>query len=190
MAKVVSLPDTSNFTLLEKISYFWVTFGYSGTITRMPGTIGSLVATILAYLLFSFGVNLLIVTLLLLIIGLITTHIIEKKLQLHDPSWIVIDEAIAIFFLAFCYAITTMLIPPATANDFALTSSIFKVSDIVNFTIIFVVFRFFDICKPGIIGVVDRKYHNSVMTTVDDLLAAVIALPVVLICIYFVSFII
>ena len=76
---------------------------------------------------------------------------------LGDESWIVVDEfAAMLFILAF------------------LPRDVFLVLLALS------MFRLFDIWKPWIVGLVDRKIHGGVGVMLDDLVAALFVLAIVL----------
>ena len=76
---------------------------------------------------------------------------------LGDESWIVVDEfAAMLFILAF------------------LPRDVF----LVLFSLL--MFRLFDIWKPWLVGLVDRKIHGGVGVMLDDLIAALFVLALIL----------
>ena len=76
---------------------------------------------------------------------------------LGDESWIVVDEfAAMLFILAF------------------LPRNVF----LVSFSLL--MFRLFDIWKPWLVGLVDRKIHGGVGVMLDDLIAALFVLALIL----------
>ena len=76
---------------------------------------------------------------------------------LGDESWIVVDEfAAMLFILAF------------------LPRDVFP----VLFSLL--MFRLFDIWKPWLVGLVDRKIHGGVGVMLDDLIAALFVLALIL----------
>ena len=76
---------------------------------------------------------------------------------LGDESWIVVDEfAAMLFILAF------------------LPRDVF----LVLFSLL--MFRVFDIWKPWLVGLVDRKIHGGVGVMLDDLIAALFVLALIL----------
>ena len=76
---------------------------------------------------------------------------------LGDESWIVVDEfAAMLFILAFL------------PRDFFLVFLALSI------------FRLFDIWKPWLIGLVDRKIHGGIGVMLDDLMAALFVLAIIL----------
>lgn len=153
--KFVSALDTRSFDFILST---W--FG-SGLIVPAPGTWGTIGGLI-------FGMPLLyltnapftiIVACILFWAGLRSVERIEKKLHDHDPSFIVIDEVVAILLvLAFL-----------PTSDFLLTS-------LAGFAL----FRFFDAKKPWLVGLADQKIHGALGVMMDDIVAAAFAI----ICFY------
>jgi phosphatidylglycerophosphatase A len=76
---------------------------------------------------------------------------------LGDESWIVVDEfAAMLFILAF--------IP----------------RDVFLVLLALSMFRLFDIWKPWLVGLVDREIHGGIGVMLDDLMAAIFVLAIVL----------
>lgn len=128
---------------------------YTGKFPNAPGTMGSLAALPLIFLLHYININiysLLTLILALYIAAVIVTEHVQKKYQLHDPQWIVIDEVIG------------MLITWSFVRT-------------INFPILFLVFslfRFFDIVKIWPASYFDRLHHGF-GTITDDVISALYA---------------
>lgn len=128
---------------------------YTGKFPKAPGTVGSLATLPLIYLLHYLEIN--IYSLLALIVALyvaavIVTEHVQKKYQLHDPQWIVIDEVIG------------MLI----------TWSFVRTIDFPILFLVFTLFRFFDIVKIWPASYFDRLHHGF-GTITDDVISALYA---------------
>lgn len=128
---------------------------YTGKFPKAPGTVGSLATLPLIYLLHYLEIN--IYSLLTLIVALyvaavIVTEHVQKKYQLHDPQWIVIDEVIG------------MLI----------TWSFVRTIDFPILFLVFALFRFFDIVKIWPASYFDRLHHGF-GTITDDVISALYA---------------
>ena len=76
---------------------------------------------------------------------------------LGDESWIVVDEFAAMLFIL-----------------------VFIARDLFLVLFSLLLFRFFDIWKPWLVGLVDRKIHGGVGVMLDDLIAALFVLAVML----------
>ena len=77
----------------------------------------------------------------------------QKKYQLHDPGWIVIDEVLGI-------AVTWLFIAGYTWLDYLL---------------IFAFFRFFDIVKIWPASYFDKKVKHGAGTIIDDIISGIFA---------------
>lgn len=155
-------------TFVDRILLIVNTFGKSGLISKkMPGTVGSLVATIMSYVLPHSALFLFSLSLLLFILGTFTCQkYISKYPSNPDPGYIVIDEVCAIFL----------------GNAIILVLLQYKW---YLYIIIFILFRLFDIWKPYPINKIEkycctRKILLGFGIMVDDILAV---LPTVL-CAY------
>lgn len=116
---------------------------------------GSLATLPLIFFLHYININ--IYSLLTLIVALyvaavIVTEHVQKKYQLHDPQWIVIDEVIG------------MLI----------TWSFVRTIDFPILFLVFSLFRFFDIVKIWPASYFDRLHHGF-GTITDDVISALYA---------------
>jgi phosphatidylglycerophosphatase A len=132
----------------------WFGFGLIIPASGTWGTIGGLIfGVILIFYTNSYIV--LLTALALFFIGLGAVERIEKKSGLHDPSFIVIDEVVAILI---CIALTP------------------KAFFYVSLILVFILFRFFDARKPWLIGFVDRKVKGAMGVMMDDVIAAAFAI--------------
>lgn len=131
----------------------------SGLIIPAPGTWGTVGGILFALpLLFIFGPAATFWTgVALFAIGIFCVSRLEKKLDDHDPSFIVIDEVAAIVMLIPLLPVTS------TTTSFSITALLAG----------FLLFRFFDAKKPWLIGLADRKIKGAWGVMVDDLVAAV-----------------
>lgn len=124
------------------------TLGFIGYIPFAPGTFGSVVACIL-FVLIKPSVSFHVITVLLLIpIGIISSHHAEILLNDKDSRHIVIDE--------FCgYFIAVLFLP---FNAFYIIGA-------------FLLFRFFDILKPFPIRAAEH-FRGGMGIMADDIVAA------------------
>ena len=124
--------------------------GYS---PLMPGTLGSLAALPLAYVVMGFGpLALWATTLVVTVVGTWAAGRFCELTGKHDNQRIVIDEVAG-------YLLTLALVPRTAAN----------------LILGFLLFRLLDIAKPWPIGVVDRRVKGGFGVMADDLLAGLIA---------------
>lgn len=155
-------PIPHTFLFQHPVHFFAIGFG-SGLSPFAPGTMGTLVAIPLYYLVMStmpeWGIYL--VALLCVIVGIFICDIAAKHLKIHDHPGIVWDE-IAGYFI-------TMLAIPLSFQWI-----------IVGF----VLFRIFDIVKPWPIGLLDRHVHGGFGIMIDDVVAGIFANLVLHLIIY------
>jgi phosphatidylglycerophosphatase A len=153
-----------------------ISFFYVGFISKkIPGTVGSLLATFIVVLMYLSGTTffLLFLTILFFLLGIVCSHfylIIKKKDSNPDPGYIIIDEVCGIF--CGCYIL----------NCFGLLS-------ISTILFNFVLFRILDIWKPFPIRNVERILEKKTNTIalgimIDDILASLVAtyLQVAMMC--------
>jgi len=150
------------------MNWFFLTVGFSGLFPKAPGTMGTLVSLPLGMLiLIYFDVNtLFLATLLISIIAIKVINTYEQESGNHDDSRIVIDE-LAGMWLALSIA-------PAfgvALNEVGELSNGFLIQSLLAF----VLFRYFDITKPSIIGRIDREAQGGVGVMGDDIIAGVAA---------------
>ena len=148
--------------MIKTFNYLFVTFFGIGTIRFAPGTIASLITTILLYSLFhiiniSNSVILLSLFLIFLFSFYAVAEYIEKSKN-KDPKEIVIDEVIGQSIPIYLYEI---------AHGSEKNSQ----ESVLFYIYIFVLFRFFDIKKPFPINIFDKKYKNSFGVIFDDVIA-------------------
>ena len=142
-----------------KLCEIIATFFYIGKLPIAPGTYASLLTAILYFIINPLPFIQLIVIVILLILGIISSNKISIKLQKHDPSEIVIDEVTGM-------AISLLMLP----------------HDIYIYIIAFILFRIFDIFKPSFIYRVQNLY-GGVGIMADDILSGLFTL-IMCHCIY------
>ena len=137
---------------------FWriaATFFYLGKIPIAPGTWGSIGALILwLFLPVTTSVHLSVI-LVLFVLGLYSSHKVAKYMQVHDPSEVVIDEAVGM-------GISLFMLP----HSYGL------------YLLAFIVFRIFDILKPSFIYQV-QNLPGGWGIMLDDVLAGLFTLAIV-----------
>ena len=148
--------------MIKNFNYLFVTFIGIGTVRYAPGTITSLITTIL---LFSFF-HIIILSKNIILFLLILTFLYSlfavaeyiKEKQNKDPKEVVIDEVIGQSIPIYLYEIAHN-----TTKNIEET--------FLYYVYIFILFRFFDIKKPFPINIVDKKFKNSFGVIVDDVIA-------------------
>ena len=122
---------------------------YIGYLPVAPGTLGSLAAIILYYVICHSTIVMAIVIVLVIILGFITSGRVEKMFGEKDPGEIVIDEFAGML-------ISLYRLPPTMG--YVVTG--------------FLLFRFFDIVKPKPISSLE-KLKGSLGIMSDDIIAGV-----------------
>jgi len=143
---------------------FFITLFYSGLSPKAPGTMGSIVALLIGIPALAYLGNQLMFTLTLLISAIAIKEInrYEASNGTHDDKSIVIDELAGMWF--------ALSIAPGTMLNF---SDIFDFSNgfLIQSLLAFVLFRYFDIAKPSIIGRIDRNMSGGLGVMLDDIVA-------------------
>lgn len=138
----------------RKIPFWWVSTWFGvGFSPKAPGTFGTLAAIPLALLTMWAGAFLHMgITFVLLMVGIFTCDLYEKKLGGHDHQEMVVDEVVGFLI--------TMTWLPMTWQSFVAG---------------FLLFRLLDIWKPFPIRYIDKKVQGGIGVMVDDVAAGVIA---------------
>jgi len=126
------------------------TLGFIGYIPFAPGTFGSICSLILFILLKPSVPAHILILLIAVPLGIVSSHFAEKLLHEKDSSHIVIDEFCGYFF-------STLFTPFTTTNALAA----------------FFLFRVFDILKPFPIKKVESMLKGGYGIMADDIMAAV-----------------
>ena len=145
------------------MSRAFATFFYVGLLRPAPGTWGSAAAIPLAYILHYLGgfPLLLIATCAVFALGWWATVEATRGAEDHDPSEIVIDEVVGQWIALWPLGAAPWVFPwPGWVMGFLL-------------------FRLFDIWKPGPVGWADRK-HNAFGVMMDDVIAGAMAAVLVM----------
>jgi phosphatidylglycerophosphatase A len=150
-ASVMSIATPTLPFLVGHPAHFIALGGGAGLSPLMPGTVGTMVALPIAWLLFAHvgTVGWLIALALVTIIGAWSASITGRNLGAADHGAIVIDEIAAFLLVVFLVG-----------------------ADPLRQAIAFVVFRFFDIAKPPPIRQVDAAWKNGAGVMADDFIAA------------------
>ncbi len=148
--------------MIKTFNYLFVTFFGLGTIRFAPGTITSLITTILLFSLFhilNFSNDIILLFLVLVFIYsfyAVAEYIRESENK--DPREVVIDEVIGQSIPIYLFEIAH-----GTEKNFQ--------EAILFYIYIFVLFRFFDIKKPFPVNIFDKNYKNSFGVILDDVIA-------------------
>ncbi len=187
-----------------KIYELILTFFYVGKIKKAPGTFGSVAGVLLWFLidqshlsiidlLFSYKdgldiifylffvdifINLswLIFVILLVIIGSLMVKSYSKKFKTIDHKSIVLDEVVG--------QIITIQLSLFMLGFFRVEFVQNSLHYFVFLLLSFLLFRFFDIYKPFLIGYVDKKIKNGFGVFLDDILAGVFSAITIILIFY------
>jgi len=150
---------------MHKLSKIIISLFGIGFSRFAPGTIGSLTTIVLFYFIINHISSLVLIFIFVLVffISLILIRIYSLKSRIHDSPEIVIDEFLGILLVLIFYDYLKF------ANDF------------IMFILIFLLFRFFDILKIYPANWIDKNIKNSLGIILDDLVAALYCIIILLI---------
>ena len=148
--------------MIKIFNYLFVTFLGVGTIRFAPGTITSLITTILLFSLFHIlNISNNVILLFLILVFFYSFYAVAdyiKENENKDPKEVVIDEFIGQSIPIYLFEI-------------AHGSEKHSQEAILFYIYIFVLFRFFDIKKPFPVNIFDKNYKNSFGVIIDDVIA-------------------
>ncbi len=154
---------------MNNIIFLFVTLFGIGKISKIPGSIASLVTTIFLFILFhilNVSPNLVLISIVIIFfISLYAVNIFVKDLDNKDPKEVVIDEFIGQSIPICLYEIAH----EGTRETNQLLTFYF---------IIFILFRIFDIAKPYPVSYYDKNFKNSFGVIMDDVVAGLYVVAV------------
>jgi phosphatidylglycerophosphatase A len=149
--------------MIYKFNSLFVTLFGIGKIKFAPGTLASLLATIILFYVFHIIVlSKELVLLFLIIMFCYSLYAVDnyiKKKDNKDPKEVVVDEVIGQSIPLYLYEISH-------GNNKDSSEAI------LFYIYIFILFRFFDIKKPFPVNYFDKKYKNAFGVIIDDIVAA------------------
>lgn len=150
------------------MNWFFITLGYSGLSPKAPGTAGTLVSLPLGMLILIYfdAQTLFLATVLISVIAIREINKYEEKSSIHDDKRIVIDELAGMWF--------ALSVAPAMGVGIGEVTNL-QNGFLVQSLLSFVLFRYFDIAKPSIIGRLDREAKGGVGVMADDIVAGFVA---------------
>ena len=153
----------------NKIIFFIVTLFGIGKISKIPGSIASLVTTIFLFFLFhiiNISPNFVLISLIVVFfISLYAVNVFIKELDNKDPKEVVIDE-----FIGQSIPISLYEIAHEGSKD---------INQVLTFYfIMFILFRIFDIAKPYPVSYYDKNFKNSFGVIMDDVAAGLYVVAV------------
>lgn len=146
-----------SYARLLKRPVHFLAFGFgAGLMPHAPGTFGTLVAVPIYLLIMQLSVPAYLAVLAAMtVVGVWVCDRTTVDLGVHDHGGIVWDEMVG-------YLLTLTAVPPTWWN----------------IVLAFVLFRVFDIAKPWPINWVDKRVSGGLGIMVDDIIAALFALPI------------
>ena len=148
--------------MIKKINYLFISLCGIGSLSVIPGSIASLVTTLTLFIFFhilNFSPNyVLIAVILIFIISLFAINFYIKDKDNKDPKEIVIDELIGQSIPICLYEVAHK--KSTEINEILIT-----------YSIIFILFRIFDITKPYPVSYYDKNFKNSFGVVMDDVCA-------------------
>jgi len=167
---------------VQQINKFISTFGYVGRISFAPGTMGTIAACLIALIINMRPDILMLVTFITFLIGTVSSHCYSKFIINDDPSDVVIDEVVGVWFLIALLQLAFIQINDISiphALDFIIKDHHF-LFNIITVLASFVFFRIFDIKKPWPICYCEEKIHGGLGIMLDDIAAAVVGFIVMI----------
>ena len=155
--------------MISKINFLFVTLCGIGKLTRIPGSVASLVTTIILFFLFHiFNIQpsiIFVFLILIFFISIYSVNIFIRDLDNKDPKEIVIDEFIGQSIPICLYEI---------AHE-----GVRETSQVLTFYfLMFILFRIFDITKPYPVSYYDKNFKNSFGVIMDDVCAGLYVVAV------------
>ena len=161
---------------MKKINLLISTFFGYGYLTKMPGTVASLVTTIFIYIAYEYlgYTDLKFSIILFFILFFYSFYAVkdsESEFKNKDPRQIVIDEVLG-------QAMPLLLLLYLNQNN----QLSIKIE--IYYLISFISFRFFDIIKPFPVNYFDQNFKNYFGIIIDDIMAGFYSM----LLIYLISF--
>ena len=172
--------------MMNKINLLFVTLFGIGYLKFAPGTLASLITTIILYLIFLYTSQhvqffLFVIIVCMFFYSLTAIKSIERQFKKKDPREIVIDEvvgqSIPIYFFEFNLS---LIHDPArgiieNGPNFYIYEWSNDASSLpwVFYLWFFLLFRFFDIVKIFPCNIIDKKMKNSLGVMLDDIIAGI-----------------
>ena len=155
--------------MINQINFLFVTLFGIGKISKIPGSIASLVTTIFLFFLFhilNISPNIILISIIIIFfISLYGVNMFIKNLDNKDPKEVVIDEFIGQSIPICLYEIAH----EGTRETGQVLTFYF---------IMFILFRIFDIAKPYPVNYYDKNFRNSFGVIMDDVCAGLYVVAV------------
>ena len=164
--------------MIKNINYLFISLLGIGSLSKIPGSIASLVTTIFLFFIFHFlkiSPNIILVfVIVVFFISLYSVNIYIKNLDDKDPKVIVIDEFIGQSIPICLYEIAHE--GPKEISEI-----------LIFYFIMFILFRIFDITKPYPVNYYDKNFKNSFGVIMDDVCAGLYVVGVLVLYMVFTS---
>ena len=164
--------------MIYKFNSLFVTLFGIGRISKIPGSIASLVTTIFLFFIFQIldlEPNLVLICLIIIFfVSLYSINHFIKNKENKDPKEIVIDEFIGQSIPICLYEIAHEV--PKETNEV-----------LTFYFIMFILFRIFDITKPYPVSYYDKNFKNSFGVIMDDVCAGLYVVAVMVLYMVFSS---
>ena len=155
--------------MINKIIFLFVTLFGVGKISKITGSIASLLTTIFLFFLFhilNISPNIILISVIIIFfISLYVVNVFTKNLENKDPKEIVIDEFIGQSIPICLYEVAH----EGTKETGQVLTFYF---------IMFILFRVFDIAKPFPVSYYDKNFKNSFGVIMDDVCAGLYVVAV------------
>ena len=182
--------------MINNFFFKCVTLFGLGNISKIPGTLASLVTSIFFYLFLLFGnivgnwyskENIIIFYIIFLFFSYFAIEKSKNYFKEKDAKEIVIDEVCGQSLPFITLILYINMIPDLTnKSEIAIYAQALKNLNIHFYAILsFFLFRFFDILKPFPISYFDKNFKNSFGILFDDILAGIAASLIILIPLIF-----
>jgi phosphatidylglycerophosphatase A len=148
--------NEANRPSLKRLDILFLSFFGVGFLPKAPGTWGTLATLPFLYFLGTFNPPYVLFIPFIIILTAISSFIadiVQKKFNLHDPQFIVIDEVLGM---------TTAWLFIQTHN-------------LIHLFVLFVLFRAFDIYKVWPASYFDKEVDHGAGTILDDIVSGVFA---------------
>ena len=148
--------NEDNRPSLKRLDILFLSFFGTGFLPFAPGTWGTLATLPFLYGIGRFNPPYFLFIPLIIIVTAISSFIaevVQKELKSHDPQWIVIDEVLGM---------TTAWLFIQNHN-------------LLHLSILFALFRFFDIVKIWPASFFDKKIEHGAGTILDDIVSGIYA---------------
>ena len=164
--------------MIKQLNILILTLFGIGNSKYAPGTVASFVTCLIYVCLYKLQVNIFILILIVVLVFIFSVYSIDKfknSFSKIDAKEIVVDEFIG------------QSIPVLTVYSF-LEDNNFNHFILYTF-IAFTLFRIFDIWKPYPINKIDNKMKNGFGVILDDIIAGIYSIIVLLTIIFFINYV-